>query len=741
MPKLQHSVKVPQLYKAASKIAKIVKEEGGSLKDLVFSYNKHLNIKGLYALIIKTFQYEDILDSLIRKSKIMIKEERADPWLIRILITELLFGRKCLTGESKPIKTVLSYRETLTAELEMAEKKGTFKLGSEQIKGRPRFVRVNTLVLTVNDALKYFRDEGWKLIPYNENDNYSTFLDKVSALSEDEFVQDFHIKELLIFPNKTEFYEHELYLNGSIILQDKASCLASKLLNPPPGSVTLDMCAAPGMKTTHLASLMKNKGTLYAVEMGQKRYQTLCNQVEKSGATCVKTLHCDALTLDSTQCPGVQYILVDPSCSGSGMVRRPNIDKGEKCSEARLVRLAAFQILLLRHALINFPDVKRVVYSTCSINTEENEEVIEQVLTLVNSNASNPVFKVVDSAFKDNWKHFGSENFEWGPKCLYAKADVDFTDGFFVAIFEKVEAGKDEMNVSEGAEKKKKRKKKKKHKEDSEIKEELSEVKKDYGSDIFYEDHNDTTETKANIVKKKSKKKEHKSNEFEEVESSDLTNIVESGEGNTEYNLDKWERNVNENYCLDEDSDKKYDDANTVKRKKNKKHKVSKSADFGDNDLNITENELQRDEDNRERNLEKQKNRNENNDYCLEKSFGKGNHNLYDMQEEKTKYNVDEKRRKVSVDNDIRIEEKPHKVKKSKKHKHANPEEEVMELETNEIQIMDDYNKKKSKTKKQRCTELNYSEVQTVEDSQIDKACDEEDAPKKKKRKHRKSSE
>lgn len=78
------------------------------------------------------------------------------------------------------------------------------------------------------------------------------------------------------------------------------------------------MCAAPGMKTTHLAAVLKNQGTVYAVEKDPKRYKTLETMIADSGATCVKTLHKDVLECSAEDFPGVEYILVDPSCTGSG---------------------------------------------------------------------------------------------------------------------------------------------------------------------------------------------------------------------------------------------------------------------------------------------------------------------------------------------------------------------------------------------------------------------------------------
>lgn len=92
------------------------------------------NIQGLYALISKTFHHEDTLERLIKKSKIL-KERKVDPWLIRILITELLFGKQSLSGDSKPVQAVLSYHQMFLAELKETEKAGSHKLDSYQKRG------------------------------------------------------------------------------------------------------------------------------------------------------------------------------------------------------------------------------------------------------------------------------------------------------------------------------------------------------------------------------------------------------------------------------------------------------------------------------------------------------------------------------------------------------------------------------------------------------------------------------
>lgn len=160
------------------------------------------------------------------------------------------------------------------------------------------------------------------------------------------------------------------------VSRKQASCLPAVLLDPPRGSTVLDMCAAPGMKTTHLATILKKKGTIYAVEKDHQRYRHLCKNVQMSGSSgVVQTLNEDSIKLTDGAVPGVQYILVDPSCSGSGMTAHLFKSTKDDLAE-RLVGLSGYQLIILKNAMTNFPDAQKIVYSTCSVYEEENEQVI-----------------------------------------------------------------------------------------------------------------------------------------------------------------------------------------------------------------------------------------------------------------------------------------------------------------------------------------------------------------------------
>ncbi|XP_031849774.1 nop2/Sun-like domain containing protein 5 [Nomia melanderi] len=423
-----HSVKVPRLYKTASKIVREVRENGASLKTMIYE-QKHPNISAIYSLCLNTLQKEAQLNYLLNQTGILENESRMDPWLAKILITELFWGKKVIKADCKPVQSILKYKEQLREKIN--EYSDVESLLNKTVR-KPRYVRVNTLLLPMNKAISNFMEEGWLMLP--KCSNYMEHLKVVKDLRKPEFIQDFHIPELLIFPPDTVFHDHPAYHNGEIILQDKASCFPAYLLQPKPGSVVLDMCAAPGMKSSHIAALMKNYGKVYAVEIDKRRYTTLCEQVKITCSSCVETLNEDSLTLEGEDYSDVEYILVDPTCSSSGMLFGQLVRGNQQCSPQRLKQLQAFQVFLLRHALMNFPNVKRVVYSTCSINPEENEQVVDEVLENVKG-----AYKLVSikNMYKDSWENYSSQSYKCSDKCLYARPEEDLCNGFFVAVFER----------------------------------------------------------------------------------------------------------------------------------------------------------------------------------------------------------------------------------------------------------------------------------------------------------------
>ncbi|XP_018307774.1 probable 28S rRNA (cytosine-C(5))-methyltransferase [Mycetomoellerius zeteki] len=426
-----HSVTVPRIYKITANIVRRVREDGASLKTLIYE-KKHPNVAGIYGLAVNTLHALPHLDQLFDKTQILTEQPRLNPWLARVLITELLWRKRCLKNRSKPVLTVLAYENKLREQSINLGYIETFDDYKDKVK-RPRYVRVNTLLLSVEEAISFFQQDGWQLLP--KNTTYSSYLQSLSQLSKPHFIQDLHIPEMLAFPPSTIFHKHSGYRNGKFVLQDKASSLPVHLLDPISGSTVLDMCAAPGMKATYMAAKLQNNGKVYAVEIDAKRFKTLLTQIEKTHALCVDPLNQDALTLDPKLYSHVEYILVDPTCSGSGIVDRPKQSEMDGMPEPqRLQNLQSFQVYLLRYALFNFPNAKRIIYSTCSLYPEENEEVVDEVL----ANVGNAYHLLpVRQLLKNNWTNFSSKKYNCGDLCLYSKPDDDFCNGFFIAVFER----------------------------------------------------------------------------------------------------------------------------------------------------------------------------------------------------------------------------------------------------------------------------------------------------------------
>lgn len=190
------------------------------------------------------------------------------------------------------------------------------------------------------------------------------------------------------------------------------------------------------MKTVHLAAMMKNKGKIYAIERDVERFKVLSETIEAVGATIVQPINADATTITDAQVPGVEYILLDPSCSGSGMLNR-FVD--EQKDDERLFKLGGLQYKLLYHAMTAFPAAQRIVYSTCSLHAEENEEVVLGALRHCKD------FKLINATelLGGYWKNTGdaSKYPGCGEHCIYAKTEDDLTLGFFVAVFVRCEEG------------------------------------------------------------------------------------------------------------------------------------------------------------------------------------------------------------------------------------------------------------------------------------------------------------
>ncbi|WP_447975312.1 16S rRNA (cytosine(967)-C(5))-methyltransferase RsmB [Nitrospira sp. Kam-Ns4a] len=166
---------------------------------------------------------------------------------------------------------------------------------------------------------------------------------------------------------------------GLCYVEDEAAQLIPLLVDPQPGARVLDACAAPGGKTTHLAALMGNKGEIVALDRHPKRLARLRENCERLGVRIVTPVVADATDARALARLGDRLfdrILVDAPCSGLGVLRRHPEGKWQKTA-ARLLEHRATQLALLDRVSRLLRPGGVLVYSTCSTEPEENEQVIE----------------------------------------------------------------------------------------------------------------------------------------------------------------------------------------------------------------------------------------------------------------------------------------------------------------------------------------------------------------------------
>ena len=168
-----------------------------------------------------------------------------------------------------------------------------------------------------------------------------------------------------------------LWRAGAVMAQSRASMLVSRVLAPDPGEKLLDLCAAPGAKTTHLAALMRGRGQVLAVERHPGRARALTRTCSRMRAGCVDIRIADAAALEA----GGSYdrVLVDPPCSGLGTLQsRP--DLRWRVTPESIAELAATQARILRAGAAATRPGGVLVYSLCTISQTESHDVLEEFL-------------------------------------------------------------------------------------------------------------------------------------------------------------------------------------------------------------------------------------------------------------------------------------------------------------------------------------------------------------------------
>jgi len=243
---------------------------------------------------------------------------------------------------------------------------------------------------------------------------------------------------LQIFESNVPLGATPEYLAGHYIIQAASSFLPVMALAPQEGERVLDMAAAPGGKTTHISALMKNTGTVFANDANKSRAKALIGNIHRLGAK--NTIVCN---YDAREFPkvigGFDRVLLDAPCSGTGVIAKDQSVKTNK-TPADFLRLPHLQKQLLLAAIDSVDHNSKtggyIVYSTCSVTVEENEQVVQYALN------KRPNVKLVETGLdigKEGFVNYMGKKFDESMKLVRRYyPHVYNVDGFFVSKFKKM---------------------------------------------------------------------------------------------------------------------------------------------------------------------------------------------------------------------------------------------------------------------------------------------------------------
>ncbi len=262
----------------------------------------------------------------------------------------------------------------------------------------PTFVRANTIRITREELATIFRDNGIKV--------------EKSALTK---------KGLKI--NKFDSIEKlPGFEDGLFYVQDDGSMLVSEVLCPQSGDVVVDMCGAPGGKSTHLADIMGNCGKIVTIDISRKKLSLVRQASHRLGAKIIETKCMDASTVHESLPIKADKVLIDAPCSGLGVLRRKPEIKWERSLED-IRSLSEIQTKILESGSKILKRGGILVYSTCTIELEENEIIIEKFLN------NNPNFVLDNNYIKEKYDQlYSSKN-----GCIHLYPHLYETDGFFIS--------------------------------------------------------------------------------------------------------------------------------------------------------------------------------------------------------------------------------------------------------------------------------------------------------------------
>lgn len=233
---------------------------------------------------------------------------------------------------------------------------------------------------------------------------------------------DFYGNAYIVTKTEKEMLDYDICKEGKIYLQSLSSMIPPLILDAKPGETVLDMTSAPGSKTTEIAALANNETTIYANEIDKIRFERLKFNIEKQGANIAEVINDDGCNLGDRYKETFDRVLLDTPCSGEGRFLLNESSTYSKWSTKMVDELSALQVKLITSACKALKPGGTLLYSTCTLNKNENEKIVDYAIKNLNmevvpidlkiKNKLNGDTKGLNKQVKDTIKIIPNKNFE-----------------------------------------------------------------------------------------------------------------------------------------------------------------------------------------------------------------------------------------------------------------------------------------------------------------------------------------
>jgi 16S rRNA (cytosine967-C5)-methyltransferase len=318
------------------------------------SHDRREIVETLYGMI----RWRSLLDYL---------SEGMPSWEKRFDEYQNLPDDRCKNDPSIPLHIRACFPEEIFAMLvDVYGEERAFELCWESNFPAPTTIRVNTLKISREELL-----ERWTGEYYVEPCEHS--------------------KEGIVFKRKINFFALDEFKKGLFEVQDEGSQCVAYMLKAQPGDHVMDYCAGAGGKTLAFAPAMEGKGQIYLHDIRPRALDEARIRLRRAGVQNSQVVHHDAPHLKKLK-KKMDWVLVDAPCSGMGTLRR-NPDMKWKCSKKMVMRIASEQRVIFERALSFMKPEGRIIYATCSMLPEENEQQMEHFIKTYNLKVEGEPFR------------------------------------------------------------------------------------------------------------------------------------------------------------------------------------------------------------------------------------------------------------------------------------------------------------------------------------------------------------